>query len=67
MTKYLVRVNGRTLTAEEALKEFALVELATFMDNDTMELANSNCPEDCSDVEWLELYLNLTDRDLITG
>lgn len=69
MDKHLVSLNNGTtyLTAEEALQQMPLMEMAQFMDRDTMELANSECAPDCSDEEWLELYLKYNDGDLIIG
>lgn len=69
MNKNLVSINNGTtyLTAEEALRKMSLMKTAQFMDRDTIELANSECVPDCSDDEWLELYLKYNDGDLIIG
>lgn len=60
--------NGNTwTTAAEALEQVKLNDMVVFMDDDARELANNQCAIDCTDEEWLELYLTLTEYDLIIG
>lgn len=59
--------NGATYTTPaEALEEISIDTMAEYMDNDTREdVHNELAP--CSDVEFLERYLELAPADLIIG
>ena len=59
--------NGATYTTPaEALEEISIATMAEYMDNDTREdVHNELAP--CSNVEFLERYLELAPADLIIG
>lgn len=59
--------NGATYTTPaEALEEISLDTMAEYMDNDTREAVHNELAP-CSDIEFLERYLELAPDDLIVG
>ena len=59
--------NGATYTTPaEALEEISLDTMAEYMDNDTRE-AGHNELAPCSEIEFLERYLEIAPDDLIVG
>ena len=59
--------NGATYTTPaEALEEISLDTMAEYMDNDTLEAVHNELAP-CSDIEFLERYLELAPDDLIVG
>lgn len=59
--------NGATYTTPaEALEEISLDTMAEYMDDDTRETVHNKFTP-CSDVEFLERYLELAPNDLIIG
>lgn len=59
--------NGATYTtAAEALEEISLDTMAEYMDSDTREAVHNELAP-CSDIEFLERYLEIAPDDLIVG
>lgn len=59
--------NGHSFcTPEEALQEYSLDTIATYMDDDTRERVHYELAP-CSDIEFLTRYLELSTEDLIIG
>ena len=57
--------NGATyVTVKEALAEISIETLAEYMDDDVREAVHAELAP-CSDVEFLERYLELANDDLI--
>lgn len=59
--------NGATYsTAAEALEEISLDTMAEYMDDDAREAVHNELAP-CSDIEFLERYLEIAPDDLIVG
>ena len=59
--------NGATYTTPaEALEEISLDTMAEYMDDDTREAVHNELAP-CSDIEFLERYLEIAPDDLIVG
>lgn len=59
--------NGATYTtAAEALEEISLDTMADYMDDDAREAVHNELAP-CSDIEFLERYLEIAPDDLIVG
>lgn len=59
--------NGATYTtAAEVLEEISLDTMAEYMDDDAREAVHNELAP-CSDIEFLERYLEIAPDDLIVG